>query len=56
MKPKEVVKTMAQPRAGETLDGALGVRALGHVLDVGGLDLVAECLLDHLPADVVACW
>ena len=40
-------------RAGEALDGALGVRAFRHVLEEGGLDLVAEFLVDHLPADVV---
>ena len=44
---------MAQPDAGETLDGALGIRTLGHVLDVGGLDLVAEFLVDKLAPDVV---
>ena len=39
--------------AGEALDGALGVRAFGDVFEKGGLDLVAEFLVDQLAADVM---
>ena len=53
MKPKDVVKMMLQPDARQALDGALGVRAFRHVFEEGGLDLVAEFLLDLLAAQVV---
>ena len=39
--------------AGEALEDALGVRAFGDVLDVSGLNLVAEFLLDGEAALVV---
>ncbi len=39
--------------AGELLDDALGVGALGHLLDEGGLDAVAELPLQRLSADIV---
>ena len=39
---------------GELADHALGVRPFGDVLDVGGLDLVAEMLDHRLAAELVA--
>ena len=39
--------------ARKALDGALRVRALRDVLDIGGLDPIAELFFDGAPADVV---
>ena len=39
--------------AREALDGAFGIRALGHVFEEGRLDLVAQRLLHRLAAEVV---
>ena len=41
------------PRPGQLADHPLGIGAFGHVLHIGGLDLVAEMRLDRLPALVV---
>ena len=39
--------------ADQLLDGALGVGALGHVFEIGGLDLVAEFLHQRLAGELV---
>ena len=37
----------------QPLDRTLGIGPFGHVLDIGGLDLVAERLVDRLAGDVM---